>query len=135
MSKILVVDDDVDLLEMVSIVLEKNGFEVVPLEDANNFHTTVAAEKPEAILMDVFLGKEDGRELCKSLKKETPQLPVILYSANVTINPSKAKSTYHADDFIYKPFDIKTLVDKLHSVIDKASIVIYIVLAASAHVQ
>ncbi len=116
MHRILVVDDNNDILEVVKIILENYGFEVlVTLRGEDTFSNTEAFN-PELILMDVFLSSGiDGREICKSLKSnpKTKEIPVIMFSAQ-----TKMEDVFQicgADDFIEKPFAVKELVGKIKS--------------------
>ncbi len=116
MHRILVVDDNNDILEVVKIILENYGFEVlVTLRGEDTFSNTEAFN-PELILMDVFLSSGiDGREICKSLKSnpKTKAIPIIMFSAQ-----TKMEDVFQicgADDFIEKPFAVKELVGKIKS--------------------
>lgn len=112
MSKILVVDDDEDILESVSFVLEKYGFEVCGLSDCRKTVSTAAQEKPDLILLDINLGFCDGRQLCLQLKNRySYQKRILLFSANPELVESI--DLYQADEFIRKPFGIKEFVSKI----------------------
>ena len=114
MKKVLVVDDDIDLLDMVSLVLTKYNMKVNPLDKCLQFYDTLSSDKPDIILMDIYLGECDGRELCQQFKKlnDYTGIPVILYSAGNVTQSSVQESL--ADDFMSKPFDIQQLVDRIN---------------------
>ena len=114
MKKILVVDDDVDILNVVQLVLDANGFEVVATSDWQQINTQLDAFKPDLILFDVSLGTQDGRNICKQLKSNhyTKHISVILFSANHNIENSLPECL--ADNFISKPFDINELVEGIN---------------------
>ncbi len=116
MRRILVVDDNKDILEVVKMILENNGFEVlVTLKGEETFSKTEAFN-PELILMDVFLSSGiDGREICKSLKSnpKTKEIPVIMFSAQTKMDD--VSKICGADDFIEKPFAVKDLVGKINN--------------------
>jgi DNA-binding response OmpR family regulator len=113
MTKVLVVDDDTDLLEMVSLVLTRHDMAVNPLAQCLQFFDTVSTDKPDIVLMDIYLGDCDGRNLCQNLKKSDiyADIPVILYSAGNVTQSSVHESL--ADDFMSKPFDIQQLVNRI----------------------
>ena len=116
---VLVVDDDKDLLEMVSLVLRKHDMTVACLHEGANLFQKLSLSQPDIILMDIYLGDSDGRELCRQLKEssEYKHLPVILYSAgNITLASIQESL---ANDFIAKPFDISSLVKKITSQNDR----------------
>lgn len=117
MCLVLVLDDDADLLEMVDLTLSANGFAIKCISTGEYFFNNVDLVKPELILLDIFLGKFDGRKLCRQLKEHSlyQNIPVILYSAgnisHLTIEESKANL------FISKPFDINHLMQKIKSLV------------------
>ena len=109
MNKVLIVDDDADILESVSWILKKNDFEVVTLIDCRKLLETVREMEPDLILLDINLGHCDGRQLCLQLKnKNLFSHHILLFSANPELVEST--SLYKADDFISKPFVIKEFV-------------------------
>lgn len=115
MKRILVVDDDIDILTVVQLVLESNGFEVIAISDWKQIYPQIDAFKPDLILLDVSLGTQDGRNICKQLKSsnETRHISVILFSANH--NVEKSVSECLADSFISKPFDINNLIEGINN--------------------
>ncbi|HUS03604.1 MAG TPA: response regulator [Chitinophagaceae bacterium] len=115
MKRILVVDDDIDILTVVQLVLESNGFEVIAISDWKQIYPQIDAFKPNLILLDVSLGTQDGRNICKQLKSsnETRHISVILFSANH--NVEKSVSECLADSFISKPFDINNLIEGINN--------------------
>jgi len=113
MSKILVVDDDKDILEILQYILEDCGYYVNTLSDGHHFFDQINEQKPDLILMDVMLGNMDGRELCKAVKTQgdTQQIPVIMLSASH--HRADADGLGAPDDFIEKPFDIPVLINHI----------------------
>lgn len=109
MNSILVVDDDDDILESVTFVLERNGFDVIALSDCRKIIEVAAYKKPDLILLDINLGHCDGRQLCLQLKNKW-RFPkhILLFSANPELVESI--DLYKADEFIRKPFSIKEFV-------------------------
>jgi DNA-binding response OmpR family regulator len=113
-QKILVLDDDADILEVISYILIDKGYEVSTLESGENLFNCVWHFQPDLILMDVMLGGMDGRVLCSELKhcEETSLLPVILISATHDL-AGVLRQDGAPDDFIAKPFDISLLTKKV----------------------
>ena len=120
MKKILVVDDDIDILNVVQLVLDANGFEVVAISNWQQINTQVDEFNPDLILLDVSLGTQDGRNICKQLKSNnnTKHISVILFSANHNIEKSLPECL--ADNFIPKPFDINDLVEGINGQLMKS---------------
>jgi DNA-binding response OmpR family regulator len=115
MKRILVVDDDIDILTVVQLVLESNGFEVIAISNWKQIYPQIDAFTPDLVLLDVSLGTQDGRNICKQLKSnnKTKHISVILFSANH--NVEKSVSECLADSFISKPFDINNLIEGINN--------------------
>jgi DNA-binding response OmpR family regulator len=114
MKKILVVDDDPDILEVVNTILTTNGFSVITNSTGFNVPEIVSYYHPDLVLLDVRLPGKPGTEICKDLKLTSSHPPVILFSAHATMEESYGAC--HADAFIKKPFSIDNLIGtiKLH---------------------
>lgn len=113
-EKILVVDDDIDILEIVSLLLVERGYEVKALDHGETILEDIQDFQPNLILMDVMLGGMDGRDICKDLKTNpvTRKLPVILISGTHDLVES-IDLPEGPDDFIAKPFDMDELYTKI----------------------
>ncbi len=121
MQKILAVDDDKDILEVLQFVLEDSGYEVETLSDGKYLFDKIKSDAPDLILLDIMLGNLDGRELCKSVKttEETHDIPVILISASHNIGDSMNQKGA-PDAFVAKPFDIDVLLDAIKTQLSAA---------------
>lgn len=109
-QRILVVDDDESILEVIQIVLESEGYQTqISLNGECFQHFT--SYLPDLILLDVLLSGEDGREICKQLKRNqtTAHIPVVMLSAHSDAN--KLADVSGADDFLEKPFDVDVLIE------------------------
>ncbi len=118
MHKILVVDDDIDILTLVKMTLSMNGFDVSILSRWESINKTIENFGPDLILLDVSLGGADGREICKKLKaeKETSHIPVILFSANIEME--KSIENCNAQAFISKPYELNYFLNTIKSNIE-----------------
>ena len=111
MNKIMVVDDETDLLALVKGYLKRAGYEVAVTTSCHEGLKILESFKPDLVLLDINVGSEDGREMCKQIKSlaEYEHIPVILISAN-----DDALSTYKecgADAFLKKPLQPLMLSD------------------------
>lgn len=122
MRRILAVDDDSDILEVLQYILEDSGYEVDTLSDGHNLFDTIKTKHPDLILLDIMLGGMDGRELCRKLKSrhETHDIPVILISASHDISKSLDQKGA-PNDFIAKPFDIDVLLRSINRQLNAAA--------------
>ncbi len=114
MKRILVVDDDKDILKILKLLLQINGFEVIITPNGDEALTKSVDYSPQLILLDVFLSGSDGRDICNILKQNpaTKDIPVVMFSAHS--NFKEILKVCDADDFIAKPFDISELVSKIN---------------------
>jgi DNA-binding response OmpR family regulator len=114
MSKILVVDDDIDILSVMEILLTMKGFEVEVTSKGENTFPKIKTFRPDIILLDVLISGYDGRTICRKLKSnnDTRHIPVIMFSAHPGAASTMAE--YGADDFIGKPFDAGNLIKKVN---------------------
>ncbi len=113
MSKVLIVDDDPDVLKTLESVLSEKGFKVQTLSNQEDIYETILSFEPNVILLDVYLKNSDGRNICMGLKShyKTKQIPVILFSGD---NELKNKyKEYHAEGFLEKPVRVPALVKRL----------------------
>lgn len=118
-KKILVVDDDEGILDAMRAMFESEDYTVDTNSDGEIFEN-LEKNLPDVILLDVLLSGKDGREICSKLKENasTKSVPVIMISADpVAIKGIKACG---ADDFVEKPFEMKTLLERVKKYIGKA---------------
>ncbi|WP_244095053.1 response regulator [Pedobacter alluvionis] len=116
MKKILVVDDNEEILEVIELILKLEGYDISGLMDVSHFSKRINEFKPDLILLDVMLGAFDGRDLCNLLKSDqsTLHIPVIMISASHNLNDSKG-NVCSPNDFIAKPFDVNNLINKINA--------------------
>lgn len=108
-KRVLILDDDLDILQICTIVLKKKGFEVATLNNSNQVLEQVRALRPDVILMDNWIPGPGGIEATRTLKmnSDTQDIPVIFFSANS--NVTQLAQEARADYFLQKPFDISEL--------------------------
>jgi two-component system phosphate regulon response regulator PhoB/two-component system alkaline phosphatase synthesis response regulator PhoP len=120
MSRILIVDDNEDVLQVMNIIFTSQKFEVETTTKGEETYKLVNTFHPELIFLDINLGAIDGRDISRHLKRttETKHISIILFSANVIKSTMLQESL--ADDFVAKPFDIKEMMIKVNKVIANA---------------
>jgi two-component system phosphate regulon response regulator PhoB len=108
-KKILIIEDDPDILDMMAYILTDEGYEVIAAVDCQPLED-IAAINPGLILLDNRLGENSGSNACKKLKTDadTAHIPVILVSANMDLEHLAADSL--ADGYMAKPFDVTELI-------------------------
>ena len=120
MKKILVVDDDDDVLETIQLILEIGGYDVEPLNDAQLIFDRISDFKPDLVLLDVVLGKIDGRVICSQIKNhnETNRIPILMMSGLYDLKEIETMECA-PDDFMQKPFKMDVLLEKIEKLITK----------------
>lgn len=115
MKRILVIDNDIELLHVLQLAFEYEGFLVNCDTNTKNALALINKYQPDLILLDLFLNGPDGGELCQHIKTQpgTKNVPVILFTASA--NPLLTAGSYCCDDFIQKPFDLYELIQKIVS--------------------
>lgn len=118
MKRILVVDDNKDILQVVQLVLEIRGFEVMTIWDGQETMQAVKHFSPDLILLDVLLGNVSGIAICNEIKSD-PELKkpcIIMFSAHA--KGEDVLKLCPADGFIAKPFDIHQLSETIKEQLD-----------------
>lgn len=121
---IAVLDDEPDILHLVSLHLKKTGFEVAGFTDAFGFRKFLAAKRrPDLILLDLMLPDADGVDVCRSLKadEDTKEIPVIMLTAKSMEADKVLGLETGADDYITKPFSPREMVARVKAVMRRSS--------------
>lgn len=113
--KILVVDDEVQLVEMLKIRLKANGYETLTAYDGREALEKTRKQNPDLIILDLMLPKIDGYKVCRTLKfnKKYKTIPIILFTAKVQELDKKMGSYVGGDAYITKPFESQVLLSKI----------------------
>lgn len=119
-KKILVVDDEVKILEVVKALLESKGFIVYTAENADRAFEIFNNEPISLILLDLMLPGTSGEEICKTIRKKS-RVPIIMLTAKVKEADMLEGLGIGADDYITKPFSLKALYARIEAVLRRAS--------------
>jgi DNA-binding response OmpR family regulator len=115
-QKILIVDDDVNIAELISLYLTKECFDTLMVHDGEEAIKNFAVYQPNLILLDLMLPGIDGYEVCREIRK-TSSVPIIMLSAKGEIFDKVLGLELGADDYMIKPFDSKELVARVKAVL------------------
>ncbi len=120
---IAVVDDEPDIVELVSLHLKRAGFEVKGYLEAGYFLKSIASKKPDLIILDLMLPDADGLDVCKYLKKEDEYsaIPIVMLTAKGTETDKILGLELGADDYVTKPFSPNELVARVKAVLRRPS--------------
>jgi DNA-binding response OmpR family regulator len=119
--RVLVVDDDPTVSDVVRRYLEQDGFEVRLAANGLTALDTVRAEPPDLVVLDLMLGGLDGLEVCRRLRQDRPHLPVVMLTALGEEADRVIGLEVGADDYVTKPFSPRELVLRVRSVLRRAA--------------
>ncbi|MCX5751634.1 MAG: response regulator [Candidatus Saganbacteria bacterium] len=115
-KKILVVDDEADIVDLLTLRLEGEGFEVISAGDGNAGLDKARREKPDLIILDLMLPKIDGYRVCRLLKfdEKYKNIPIIMFTARGQDEDRKLGEEVGADAYLVKPFDPQLLMKTIN---------------------
>lgn len=121
MSKILFVDDDPDICELVQFKLEQMGHEVLVEHDGEGGLAAAAVENPDLVILDWMMPRLTGLEVCLGLRSDprTEHVPVILLTAKAQEADVQRGFAAGADDYIVKPFSPRELASRVQAILDR----------------
>ena len=109
-KKILIAEDDKAIIEVVKIILENEGYEVLQASQGKHIFAALEEHSPDMVLLDIWLFGEDGGQIARTIKSkpQTKDTPIVIMSANN--ETEKITKEAGADDFLLKPFNIEDLL-------------------------
>ena len=119
-EKILVVDDDLNICELLRLYLEKEEYTVVIANDGASAVSTFNAENPALVLLDIMLPKLDGWQVCREIRKFS-EVPIIMLTAKGEVFDRVLGLELGADDYVVKPFDAKEVVARIKAVLRRSA--------------
>ena len=118
-QKILIVDDDANICELLRIYLEKDGFSTLVATDGEQAIAFAQRYDPELILLDIMMPKLDGWQVCREIRKNS-SVPIIMLTAKGETFDKILGLELGADDYITKPFDTKEVVARIKAVLRRS---------------
>lgn len=115
-TKILIVDDDINISELLGLYIKKHGYEYLCVHNGSDFYDIYKEYNPDLILLDLMLPGEDGYSICKNIRKEST-VPIIMISAKGESISKITGLDLGADDYIQKPFDCEEVMARIKSVL------------------
>ena len=115
-KKILIIEDEPNIRELVLYNLKTNGYDGIAAEDGIMGITLVHREKPDLILLDIMLPGKNGYEICRELREEGNKIPIIMMTAKTEESDKVMGLEYGADDYISKPFGIREMMARIKAV-------------------
>ena len=120
-QKVLVVEDDINIAELLRLYLQKDGFEVSHAADGGKAVEMAKEIQPDLVLLDIMLPVMDGWQVCRELRK-TMKMPIIMLTAKGETEDKVSGLEMGADDYIVKPFEMKELIARINAVLRRTEI-------------
>ncbi|MEE1057658.1 MAG: response regulator transcription factor [Acutalibacteraceae bacterium] len=120
-KKILIVDDDTNICELLRLYIEKDGFDTAIANTGTQAIKLFEQEKPDLIMLDIMLPELDGWQVCREIRK-TSQVPIIMLTAKGEVFDKVLGLELGADDYVVKPFEAKEVVARIHAVLRRTSV-------------
>ncbi|MHC1722554.1 MAG: response regulator [Aminipila sp.] len=117
MKKILIIEDEPNIIELVGYNLKNNGYDYISAEDGLMGITLVHKQKPDLILLDLMLPGKNGHEICRELREEGNKTPIIMLTAKSDEVDKILGLEFGADDYITKPFSVRELMARIKAVL------------------
>ena len=115
MGKILIVDDDKNICELLRLYLEKEGYALAIANDGEEALVKFSAENPDLVLLDIMMPKLDGWQVCREIRKKS-NCPIIMITAKGETFDKVLGLELGSDDYVVKPFDAKEVVARIKAV-------------------
>jgi DNA-binding response OmpR family regulator len=119
-AKVLVVDDEQDILDLVRYHLEREGYQVVGCRDGKSALDLVGREKPDLVVLDLLMPGVDGFEVCRRLRRES-SIPIVMLTAKADETDTVVGLELGADDYVTKPFSPRELVARVRAVLRRGT--------------
>ncbi len=119
-EKILIVDDEADIAEVLGDRLAASGFDVRVVHNARACYAAVAEEAPDLILLDIQMPEISGMEALAELKIHYPKIPILMVSASTVREAAREAMEKGAEGFLLKPFEPEELMGKVNEILNKA---------------
>ena len=119
-KKVLIVDDDTNICELLRLYIDKDGFDVAIANTGTQAIKLFELEKPDLVMLDIMLPELDGWQVCREIRK-TSQVPIIMLTAKGEVFDKILGLELGADDYVVKPFEAKEVVARIHAVLRRTS--------------
>ncbi|HPF21156.1 MAG TPA: response regulator, partial [Syntrophomonas sp.] len=116
-GKILVVDDEESLVRLIGYNLAKEGFTILAADDGNVAWQMIREEKPDLIVLDLMLPGKDGLEICRDLRREDNDTPILMLTAREEEIDKVLGLELGADDYMTKPFSVRELNARVKAIL------------------
>lgn len=120
-ARVLIIEDEKSMVTGLRFNLEARGYQVLAAYDGETGYRRAVEERPDLVILDLMLPKCDGYEVCKRLKKEVPDIPILMLTARSQESEVVLGLQLGADDYVTKPFSVLELMARVQAVLRRLS--------------
>jgi len=120
--RVLVVDDEENVVHLVASALRFDGFEAITADNGHSALASIAENDPDLVVLDVMMPGLDGRAVLQQLRNAGSSVPVIFLTARDTANDQVSALRSGADDYVVKPFSVEVLLERVHAVLRRTHV-------------
>ncbi len=122
MFKILVVEDDPHLRQLMSVFLIRNGFEVMRAQDGEEALSVLESAMPDLVICDIMMPRMDGFTLTRDLRRAYPELPILMVTAREALDDKRTAFSVGTDDYMVKPIELDELLLRVNALLRRSRI-------------
>ena len=122
MFKVLVVEDDPNLRQLMSVFLRRNGFEVMRAQDGEEALSLLESTMPDLIVCDIMMPRMDGFALTGDLRQAYPELPILMVTAREALEDKRKAFSVGTDDYMVKPIELDELLLRINALLRRSRI-------------
>lgn len=122
MFKVLVVEDDPNLRQLISVFLRRNGFEVMRAQDGEEALSIMESAMPDLIICDIMMPRMDGFTLTRDLRQAYPELPILMVTAREALEDKRKAFSMGTDDYMVKPIELDEMLLRVNALLRRSRI-------------
>lgn len=122
MFKVLVVEDDPNLRQLMSVFLRRNGFEVMRAQDGEEALSMMESAMPDLIICDIMMPRMDGFALTRDLRQAYPELPILMVTAREALEDKRKAFSMGTDDYMVKPIELDEMLLRVNALLRRSRI-------------
>ncbi len=122
MFKVLVVEDDPNLRQLMSVFLRRNGFEVMRAQDGEEALSIMESAMPDLIICDIMMPRMDGFALTRDLRQAYPELPILMVTAREALEDKRKAFSMGTDDYMVKPIELDEMLLRVNALLRRSRI-------------
>ena len=122
MKKIVIIEDDKTIVEGLEAAFKFHGFSLLSADNAEDGFYLLGSQKPDLVILDIMLPGHDGFEICKKIREQDQQIPIIMLTARGQESDKLRGFELGADDYVTKPFSARELIARINAILKRSEV-------------